>query len=319
MGSIEASNVADTRTGRVFNIQRYSLHDGPGIRTLVFLKGCPLGCLWCSNPESQRGEPELGFIESRCVGTQLCGNGCIEVCLAGAMQLSTLGKPVINRQACNACGLCAAKCTKEALKIVGQDMTVAQIMEEVEKDRPFYRRSGGGVTVGGGEPLAQWEFAAGLLAAIQGAYLHTALETCGHGPWHHLEQLLRQVDTLYIDFKQIDPVKHKELTGHSNELILSNLRRVGSVKSPKDVVVRIPIIPGYNDSEDNITGISEAVGEFGFHQVELIPYHRFGVSKYAQYGIDYRMDESLVARGANLNQLKQIVARHGLTEISDRG
>jgi pyruvate formate lyase activating enzyme len=310
--------MARERTGRVFNIQRYSLHDGSGIRTLVFLKGCPLRCLWCSNPESQKSDPELGFIVSRCVRIQACKDGCIEACPVGAIKPDTLGKPIVDRKKCDACGLCAKRCSKDALRVVGRDMTIAQVMAEVEKDRPFYRRSGGGITVGGGEPLAQYEFTADLLAAAHEAYLYTALETCGHAPWNHFEPVLRHVDTLYLDLKHIDAAKHKQFTGQSNSLILDNLRKVLWVKAPQDVVIRIPVIPGYSDPVENITGISKVVAELGFSQVELIPYHRLGVSKYAQYGMVYQLDESLAAHETDLNELRKIVADHGLAEISDR-
>jgi pyruvate formate lyase activating enzyme len=271
--------------GTVFNIQRYSLHDGDGIRTLVFLKGCPLRCLWCCNPESQRGTPELGYIESRCVCVGECGAPCVAACPVGAVRLNDSGKAVVDRSHCDVCGKCAAACGEGALKIVGRSMTVEQVMAEVEKDRPFYRRSGGGITVGGGEPLAQYRFAAELLEAAHGAYLHTALETCGYAPWSHLEEVLQHVDLLQFDIKHMDPVRHRELTGQPNASILANLKRVPSMKASANVIIRIPVVPGCNDSVENIREIARFAAGVGLKQIELVPYHRLGVSKHAQYGM----------------------------------
>lgn len=302
--------------GRIFNIQRYSIHDGAGIRTLVFLKGCPLRCLWCCNPESQRSEPELGLIESRCVGRSACGAPCVSNCPLKAIHLSGQGKPAIDRKACDACGKCAAACRQDALKVVGREMTVDEVMAEVEKDRAFYRRSGGGVTVGGGEPLAQYEFTAELLEAAHEVYLHTALETCGHAPWSHLETVLKHVDLLQFDLKHLDPAKHQELTGQSNELILGNLKRVLSIKTCQDVIIRIPVIPGCNDSVESIGETARFVSELGFRQAELVPYHRLGVSKYAQYGMDYPLTGCEPSTPNRLDALREIVREFGLTEMA---
>ncbi|MCX5990889.1 MAG: glycyl-radical enzyme activating protein [Chloroflexi bacterium] len=303
-------------TGQVFNIQRYSIHDGAGIRTLVFLKGCPLRCLWCCNPESQKGLPELGFIESRCVGDSACGAPCLCACPVKSIRLNGYGKPAIDRTTCDACGKCAAACGKDALKVVGREMTVDEVMAEVEKDRAFYRRSGGGVTVGGGEPLAQYRFAADLLEAAQEAYLHTALETCGHAPWSHLEAVLKHVDLLQFDVKHMDPARHGDLTGRSNELILGNLKRVLSVKASQDVIIRIPVIPGCNDSVEDIGETARFVSELGFSQAELIPYHRLGVSKYAQYGMVYSLPGCEPSPPNHSDELRKIVREFGLTEMA---
>lgn len=300
--------LATSIKGRVFNIQRYSLHDGTGIRTLVFLKGCPLRCLWCSNPESQKGIPELGFIASRCTGVAgACGGACLSVCPAAGMHLGKDGKPIIDRQVCDACGVCAKACPEDALKVVGRDMSVDEVLTEVEKDRPFYRKSGGGVTIGGGEPLLQYRFTADLLEAAHGVYLHTALETCGFAPWEHFELVLKHVDLLHIDLKHMDPIRHRELTGQSNELILANLRRIPSVKSPQDVIVRFPVIPGCNDSVENIRDMTEFVMGLGFKQLELIPYHRMGISKYAQYGMVYPLPECESPSESDMARLREIV------------
>lgn len=308
---------ASTR-GRIFNIQRYSLHDGSGIRTLVFLKGCPLRCLWCSNPESQKSTPELGFIESRCVGQEECGAPCVSACSEGAVLFDGGGKPAISRSACTNCGNCADACCHDALKLVGREMSVAEVLAEVEKDRAFYRRSGGGITIGGGEPMAQYKFTAELLEAAQEEYLHTALETSGHVAWKSLERVLRCVDLLHFDLKHMDPRTHEELTGQPNELILGNLGKILGVKEPRDVVIRVPVIPGYNDSVENIRESATLVADLGFTQIELIPYHRLGASKYRQYGMVYQLDELPPAAESDLQGLRQLVGELGLREVTGR-
>jgi pyruvate formate lyase activating enzyme len=303
-------------TGRIFNIQRYSLHDGSGIRTLVFLKGCPLRCLWCSNPESQKSTPELGFIEARCVGQEECGAPCVSACPEEAVLTDGRGKPSIDRSVCNDCGECAETCGHDALKLVGREMSVAEVLAEVEKDRAFYRRSGGGVTIGGGEPMAQYGFTAALLEAAHQEYLHTALETSGHVAWKHLERVLRYVDLLHFDLKHMDPRRHEELTGQSNQLILGNLRKVLRIREPQDVVIRIPVIPGCNDSVENIRESATFVAELGFSQIELIPYHEFGRSKYRQYGMVYPLDAAEPAAESDLEDLRRLVESLGLREVT---
>jgi len=303
-------------TGRIFNIQRYSIHDGAGIRTLVFLKGCPLRCLWCSNPESQKATPELGFIAARCVGVETCGAPCVAACPLAAIGLDAGGKSVVDRRVCDLCGRCAEACVQEAFKLVGRDMTVDEVLREIEKDRPFYRRSGGGVTIGGGEPLAQPRFTAELLEAAQEEYLHTAIETSGHAAWPHLERVLHAVDLVHFDLKHLDPDRHKALVGHTNELILDNLGRVLSIKQPQEVVIRIPLIPGCNDSVENISAAARYVARLGFTQVELIPYHRFGVSKYAQYGMPYPLERTAPLADTAVRELSALVERWGLLDVS---
>ncbi len=310
--------MAGNTTGRIFNIQRYSIHDGGGIRTLVFLKGCPLACWWCSNPESQSAKPELGFIETRCVGAETCGAPCLAACPADALELDEQSKAIVSRDACDSCGECTEVCGHDALKVVGHEMTVDEVLAEIEKDRPFYRRSGGGMTIGGGEPLAQPRFTEELLEAAQDEYLHTAIETSGYVPWKYLERVLRHVDLLYFDLKHIDPETHRMLTGQPNELILSNLESVLSIKKPQDVVVRIPVVPGCNDSAENISATARFVAELGYLQMELIGYHRMGVSKYRQYGMAYPLDGTQPVEEATMQGFREIVESFGLQEMTDR-
>lgn len=283
---------------------------------MVFLKGCPLKCLWCSNPESQKGKPELGFSGARCVGADTCGAPCAPACPLGAIGVDARGKVVIDRKICDACGKCAEVCVHEALKRVGREMTVEEVLTEIEKDRPFYRRSGGGITIGGGEPLAQPRFTAELLEAAQEEYLHTAIETSGYAAWPHLERVLRAVDLVHFDLKHMNPERHKALTGHTNELILENLSRVLSIKEPQDVIVRIPLIPACNDTIENIAASARFVAALGFTQVELIPYHRFGMAKYAQYGMAYPLDGCEPLSETATRAFSELVERCGLLEVS---
>ncbi len=304
-------------SGQVFNIQRYSMHDGDGIRTLVFLKGCPLACLWCSNPESQQNTPQLGFIEAKCTGTESCDAPCISACPISAIHLTEQDKPFIDRTVCDDCGQCVEACPHDAFKVVGREMTVAEVMAEVEKDRIFYRRSGGGVTIGGGEPMLQYGFTTELLKAAQEEYLHTALETCGLVSWEHFKTALQYVDLLHIDLKHIDSQKHKVLTGQPNDVILNNLRQVLTIKSAKDVVIRVPVIPGCNDNVDNISQTAKFVAELGFTQIELMPYHNMGASKYAQYGMTYLLDTLNATHESELQDLRDLVKRFfDLKEVS---
>jgi len=225
-------------------------------------------------------------------------------------------KPTLDRKDCDACGKCAEACSHDALQLVGREMRIDEVLAELEKDRAFYRRSGGGITIGGGEPLLQYRFTAKLLEAAEDAYLHTAIETCGHAPWTHFEIVLRHVDLLQIDLKHMDPEKHKALTGKTNELILENLKRVLSVKEPEDVIIRIPVIPGCNDSVENIRQSARFVAELGFKQIELIPYHRLGVSKYSQYGMIYPLDVAESAPQRGMQDLRNIVENFGLKEVT---
>jgi pyruvate formate lyase activating enzyme len=241
------------------------------------------------------------------VGADECDGPCVPACPVTALRFGEEGKPVIDRQVCDACGKCVSVCPEGALDVVGHDMSVDEVIAEVEKDRPFYRRSGGGVTLGGGEPLLQHHFTSALLEAAHGVYLHTALETSGFAAWEHFEPVLKHVDLLQIDLKHLDPDRHRELTGQSNELILDNLRRVPSVKSPQDVIVRIPVIPGCNDSVEDIRDMRQFVTDLGFTQIELIAYHKMGVSKYAQYDMAYPLAQRESPSESHMARLREVI------------
>jgi pyruvate formate lyase activating enzyme len=260
-------------SGVVFNIQRCSLHDGPGIRTTVFLKGCPLRCFWCQNPESQAGGPEVLLDRRKCT---LCG-ACHRACPNGAVRLEG-GKPVFHRGDCRGCGRCVPACPNEARTISGKEMTVEEVLQEVLKDLKFYKKSGGGVTLSGGEPLAQPHFARELFRRCKREGLHTTLDTCGCAPWSSIKRVLEYVDLVLFDIKHPNAAKHAEATGRDNRLILENAKRIAKLKPMR---VRVPLIPGFNDSAETVGEIVRfAEAELGGPAIDLLPYNRLGEIKY---------------------------------------
>lgn len=273
--------------GMVFNIQKYSIHDGPGTRTLIFLKGCPLRCRWCSNPESQSVRPEALFEPERCVSCGLCA----EACPQGLHRITAEGH-VVERGACLGCGRCADACLNGALQITGREMTVEEVLETVMQDAAFYWASGGGVTLSGGEATGQPNFCRALLAACRDNGVHTALETCGHAAPEVMEALAPHVDLFLYDIKQMDDDKHKRLTGVGKRLIQANLRRLWDMG--KETLIRMPLIPSLNDGAAEVQAALRMVREAArggarVRGVELLPYHRYGERKYAQLGQGYAL------------------------------
>jgi pyruvate formate lyase activating enzyme len=261
-------------SGMVFNIQRCSLHDGPGIRTTVFLKGCPLKCFWCQNPESQAAGPEMLLDRRKCT---LCG-ACRLACREGAVRLKA-GRPVFSRGDCRGCGRCVPSCPEEARTISGKRMTVDEVLCEVLKDVRFYKRSGGGVTLSGGEPLTQPRFAGELFKRCKREGLHTTLDTCGCAPWSSIGGLLEYVDLVLFDIKHLTAAKHATATGRDNRLILENAQKIAKRKPMR---VRVPLIPGFNDSVEIVGEIVAFVRqELGGAAIDLLPYNRLGEIKYA--------------------------------------
>ena len=259
--------------GRIFDIQRFSIHDGPGIRTTVFMKGCPLRCVWCHNPESLDREPELSFVPDKCIG---CGF-CFQACVRGGHTMED-GRHSLLRASCVRCGACAEKCPSQALEVVGKEMTVPEVLAEVLRDKPFYETSGGGMTLSGGEPLSQFGFSHALLLAAKGEGLHTCVETCGYGPKKKFLELLPVVDLFLWDYKETDPEKHKRFTGVSNSRILASLRALDAAGA--SVILRCPIVPGYNDREDHFTGIAHLANELrNVREIHIEPYHPLGKAK----------------------------------------
>jgi len=285
-----ASN-PDRQRGVVFDIQRFSIHDGPGIRDLIFLKGCSLRCRWCSNPESQNLVPEIGFNESRCIGSADCGR-CIPVCPVSAISANAGGKIGIDRKLCDNCGKCVAICPARAIRMYGENMTVDEILKTVEEDGPFYRRSGGGITVSGGEALCQPDFARELLKTCRARGIDTAVETTGFGKWEDVEKICLFANLILYDIKHLDTNKHKSFIGVGNEMVLENLRHLDRALPNTPVIVRTPVIPGFNDTEKDIRAIADFLIPIrSVTKYQLLPYHRFGESKYRQLDREYPMSE----------------------------
>ena len=297
-------------TGTVFNTQKFSIHDGTGIRTLIFMKGCPLRCIWCSNPESQRTGPEVMFVRSKCTG---CGK-CAALCREAAVDDVTFD---IDRSRCVKCGLCTSRCYAGAKKMTGRQVTVREMMELIEKDRIFYTNSGGGVTVGGGEPAMQHGFVEELLKACRASHIHTAIETCGYGRWQDICGMFDNADQIFFDLKAMDPELHRKLTGVSNELILHNAEQA-AVRG-KDVIFRIPLIPGCNDSLTNIEETGAFVGGLSGNgsnvSIEVLPYHDLGRDKYRWLDMDYGLEDTGKPDATQVEELKTILKDHGCSVV----
>ena len=297
---------SENSTGVVFNIQRFSIHDGPGIRTTVFMKGCPLKCSWCSNPESQEPGPQLMVRDIKCVG---CGH-CADACPAGAIALSDTGGRRIDWDRCAQCLKCVAACLYDSLTVIGTRMSVAEIVEEVEKDRIFYKNSSGGVTISGGEPLQQHEFVYKLLQALKQQGLHTALDTSGCAPAEAFDLILPHLDLCLFDIKHLKPDIHRQHTGVDNDLINANARRVAG-KVP--TWFRIPLIHQFNDSETEFKKVVELALELGIEKISLLPYHEGGKSKSVQIGSTYAMDPAAAPAEDHIQRLIQVAAHMGMT------
>ena len=292
--------------GRVFDIQKFSLHDGPGIRTIVFLKGCPLACVWCANPESQKTAPEIMFNAAKCID---CGT-CREVCPQHAIEASK-SMDRVNRDLCDACGRCADACPTQALQLSGRQMSVAAVLTEIEKDRAFYLSSGGGVTFSGGEPLHQPRFLKHLLLACKSRGLHTVVETCGFVNWDSLEQILPFTDLFLYDIKHMDPAAHAKLTGYDNRLVLENLEALCGRGAA--VILRMPVVPGVNDSTANLNAVAERMLRLGLTEIHLLPYHNYGESKYGMLGSDCPFKDLDAMSEKDLEECKQLFEGYGLT------
>ncbi|NLO74717.1 MAG: glycyl-radical enzyme activating protein [candidate division WS1 bacterium] len=265
-------------TGTIFDIKRFAIHDGPGIRTTVFLKGCPLRCFWCHNPESQSPSPVLMQYPSQCIG---CGR-CLEVCPNGALSQGE-EQIIIDRSRCQVCGRCGAVCYAQALVLLGRQVTVEEVIAEVLKDRAFYQTSGGGMTLSGGEPMAQLAFATALLQAAKGEGLHNVLDTCGFARWELYEAVLPHLDLVLYDLKAGESSAHKIATGVDNALILENLQRLS--ETGVEILVRVPVVPGLNATPEGIAALARLVAALPRPvPMELLAYHRLGESKHTAMG-----------------------------------
>jgi len=296
-------------TGIIFDIKKFSIHDGPGIRTTVFLKGCPLSCGWCHNPEGQASQEELILRPDRCIA---CG-ACVEACDRGAI-ISDRGIVLTSRERCAACGACVEVCYPGARELVGREVTVAEVVAEVERDRPFYDQSGGGVTLSGGEPLFQPAFLSELLKACKASDLHTVLDTCGFAPWEVMDRVREYVDLFLYDLKLMDEARHREITGVSNVPILRNLSRLS--QEGHRVILRVPVIPGVNDDEPNLDQIARFAAALpSLRRVDLLPYHRIGRDKYQRLGKNCLMPEVDPPTRERVEEIADMVAGFGL-EVS---
>jgi pyruvate formate lyase activating enzyme len=291
----------------IFDIQRFSVHDGPGIRSLVFFKGCALHCAWCSNPESQSTKPELAFFSNRCVG---CRN-CLSVCGHGACRSNNDGGLRFDRRLCADCGDCTEACYADARVMIGRRMSVDDVLCEVRKDAVFYRHSGGGVTLGGGEPAIWPRFAARLLRALKADGMHTAIETCGQVEYGEFERLVPHLDLVMYDVKHMDSVQHERYTGATNEKVLANLDRLAAEEV--EIVVRIPVIPGVNDDTENIGRTADFAAIRGIARVDLLPYHRYAQDKYARLVREYGLAGLQPPTDEHMAELAAVVRSRGLT------
>lgn len=290
--------------GIVFNIQKFCIHDGDGIRTCVFLKGCPLRCVWCHNPESYEKSPTISFDKYKC---SLCGR-CIEECSARIIENNSLG---IDRQKCLSCGKCTSVCLNDANEIIGREMTASEVLEEVLKDKIFYDSSGGGVTLTGGEPSCQPDFALEILHLLKREGISVAIETCGSGSREFYKEAAGLDATFLFDIKCIDSVLHKKLTGAYNSKIMSNLLYLMEVDA--DIIIRLPMIPDCNDSDENIARLSEFLNENKgrYRYAELMPYHTLGVGKAEKIGSKATYTHSNAGEG-EISRWESLFASYGV-------
>ncbi len=307
--------------GRIYDIQGFSVQDGPGIRTTAFLKGCPLHCPWCHSPESQAFYPQLSWVNMRCQGTALCESRCIKACAKGAIEPAEQREDAktgemlrmihVKRDICDNCGDCAKVCYPKALYICGEDWTVEKLAERLLQDKKFYDRSGGGVTISGGEALSQADFTVAILRRMKAEGIHTALDTTGFASWETVARTLPYTDLYLYDLKHMDSEKHRQIIGVPNETILDNARRLAS--AGKKMQVRIPVIPMFNNDVENIRKTAAFCKELGdaVTVVQLLPYHNLGVAKYLRIS-DKPVAEATPPSDAQMQRLKGIMEEYGL-------
>jgi pyruvate formate lyase activating enzyme len=291
--------------GCVFDIKRYAVDDGPGIRTTVFMKGCPLRCWWCHNPESQLPSPELMFKTHRCTG---CGE-CVNACPKKA--ISREGKGIsIDRDRCDNCGDCSEACPADALVMVGKEVSAAEVIKEPLRDRAFYEESGGGITFSGGEPLLQPDFLDAVLGECKDKGFHTCVDTSGYAGQRAVDRISGKVDLFLYDLKVTDDKKHRKYTGVSNRLIIENFGRLAD--RGRNLLVRFPVVPGINDDEKNLRETAKLMLAHNVKQVCLLPYHRAGIEKYQSLGRAYRMEDVQAPTDNRMRLIRKKMEAYGL-------
>lgn len=300
----------DALRGSIVEFERLAVHDGPGIRTVIFFKGCPLRCLWCSSPESHARGPETGYDQRKCVRCMMC----LEACPRNAIYLSNTGTIKTNRHKCDNCGECVNACFYNARRMLGREIHVSEALNEIAKDEVFYYRSGGGVTLSGGEPTMQPEFAKAVLKSCLNRGINTAMETCGYTRWDILEIFLDCLDLIYFDIKHMNATVHEELTGVNNQLILENIRKINDDSRGISIIIRVPVIPGINDSAENMHHTARFLRQLHkVQRIELLPYHRYGVSSYGVLERAYRLPKVMIPSHDHMLQIKNIFKSHGIT------
>ncbi len=299
MSALPASS---ERSGMVFNIMRYALHDGPGVRTTVFLKGCPLQCWWCHNPESQEFEPSLMYFPSRC---RECYD-CVAACPQHAIRAGTV---LVTSEACVRCGDCAEACVTGARQLAGARMTISEVLAECERDAVLFDESGGGVTISGGEPLCQPDFTQALLEACRERGLHTALDTCGFAARDVAVRVSGAADLVLYDLKLLDSAAHQKFTGVPSGPILENL--IALAEAGRNIVVRVPLIPGINNQPENLNSLADFVLRTGLRRIDLLPYHRIGVDKYGRLGRTSPLSDAEPLPAAEVTRIAKDLAARG--------
>lgn len=294
--------------GNIFQIQRWSVHDGEGIRSTVFLKGCPLRCRWCANPESWKSAPEILFFRDRCSG---CGR-CAQTCDQGAIIMADDRPSPASPSRCRGCGKCCSVCPTGARKLIGSTVTAADVLRIVQRDAVFYRESGGGVTFSGGEPFAQPDFLRQLAALCCRLGIDTAVETSACFDWDQVKDVFDFLDCVFVDIKHMDDEHHNKLTGIGNRRILENIARLSRLKSR--IIARVPLMAGVNDGEEDIRAMCDYLQRrTGVREVEILPYHNLGESKWAALG---RRGQSFAPPdAARIDEVKKIIKGFGLTVL----
>ena len=298
------------QTCLIYDIKKYAIHDGPGIRTTVFFKGCPLSCHWCHNPESISPKPRLVYNLARCIGCHECLGSCPEK----ALTASPAGIE-INESLCRVCGTCAQACPAQALEMQGRYIPVPELADIIKKDLIFFDSSRGGVTFSGGEPLAQWEALVALLDICRGCELHTTVDTSGFSPWQALDAVAQRTDLFLYDLKVMDTDLHKQYTGVSNTRILDNLKKLSALG--KDIIIRIPLIPGVNDSDEALDAFGRFISSLpAVNRVDILPYHDFHVSKYDKLNLPYRMYAAQVPSKQSVCFAVKVLKDYGLKVLA---